>query len=125
MVASQEFGTFFEGGFGIVASDAEGVENTKVVHSTIAYEVEALTPTVSICPAAGVTYSWVESLNTLAAEVRGSRPSRSRSSSISVTPSTTLKTARRATSSRWVRCGGRLRSRGTAPASVGGSPRAH
>ena len=66
MVASRDYGTFFTGGFGIVAFDEEDdLENTKTVHGTAAYEVEALTPDVSICPAAGVTYSWVEGLNTL------------------------------------------------------------
>lgn len=64
MVASQDADVFFEGGFGIVAPDEEALENVKHVHGTAAYQVEALAPDASICPAVGVSYSWVGDLNT-------------------------------------------------------------
>lgn len=64
MVASQGGGAFFEGGFGIVAPDEEEFENAKILQGTVAYQVEALAPDASVCPAVGVSFSWVEDLNT-------------------------------------------------------------
>lgn len=68
MVASIDYGTFFTAGFGIVAPDeeeGEDFESTKGVHGNIAYQIEALAPAASICPVAGVDYSWIEGLKTL------------------------------------------------------------
>lgn len=68
MVASRDYGTFLTGGFGVVApeeEEGEDFESTKNAHAAIAYEIEALAPDASICPVIGVTYSWVEDLNTL------------------------------------------------------------
>lgn len=64
MVASRDTDFFLQGGFGLVTPDDDQLENIKDVHGRAAYEVRALAPDVSICPTAGVGYSWVEDLNT-------------------------------------------------------------
>lgn len=64
MVASRDTDFFLQGGFGLVTPDDDELENIKTVHGSAAYEVQALAPDISICPLAGVSYSWVEDLNT-------------------------------------------------------------
>jgi hypothetical protein len=65
LISGQDGGAYVTGAFSVLVPEATGLENTKVASAAFGFEVQSLTPEVSLCPTAGASYSWVEDFNQL------------------------------------------------------------